>query len=82
MCPAKSVGLVRYPSTLAPLSGTQSIDAHCADNAHRSSPSLSVTCLRNGQWSNQVPVCVCDEAYRVANSNGKEICKRKILNSP
>ena len=33
-CPAKSVGLVRYPAMLAQVSGSVTVTAHCADNAH------------------------------------------------
>ena len=43
--PAKTECLVRYPTTLAPASGTQSVTTQCADNAHRTSSSLSITCI-------------------------------------
>ena len=46
VCAGRSVGLVRYPTTLAPVSGTVNVDAHCADNAHlRSGSSLRITCV-------------------------------------
>jgi hypothetical protein len=45
------VDLVRYNATLAPASGSQSVTVQCADNAHRTSSSLRVTCRSSGSWS-------------------------------
>ena len=51
-CSERSVGLVRYPTTLAPASGSVTVTTQCADNAHiRSGPSLSVRCTSSGSWS-------------------------------
>ena len=47
-CEVQSVGLVHYPKTLAPDSGSTIVTAQCADNARRVSSSLSVTCSSTG----------------------------------
>ena len=62
-CPEKLVGLVNYPATQAPVSGTRSVTTLCVDNAHRSSSSLSVRCDSTGNWGNQNPQCECDDGY-------------------
>ena len=74
MCEARTVGLVHYPTTLAPASGTQSVITQCADNAHRTSSSLSVICNSSGIWGGQTPQCQCDSGYQTATENGKQIC--------
>ena len=74
-CEAKTVGLVRYPTTLAPASGTLSVTTQCADNAHRTSSSLSVTCSSSGIWGGQTPQCQCDSGYQTATVNGRQICQ-------
>ena len=74
VCEAKTEGLVRYPTTLAPASGTLSVTTQCADNAHRTSSSLSVTCSSSGIWGGQTPQCQCDSGYQTATVNGRQIC--------
>ena len=69
------MGLVRYPTTLAPASGTQSVTTECADNAHRTSSSLSITCSSSGNWGGQIPQCQCDSGYQTATVNGRQICQ-------
>ena len=39
-CEAKSEGLVHYPTTLAPVSGSVTVTTECADNAHITHTSL------------------------------------------
>ncbi|CAI8042608.1 Ephrin type-A receptor 5 [Geodia barretti] len=52
VCPAQSVGLVRYPATLASTSGPVTVTTQCADNAHvRTGSSLSVRCSSTGSWT-------------------------------
>ena len=41
-CEAKSEGLVRYPTTLAPVSGSVNVATECTDNAHTTRTSLNV----------------------------------------
>ena len=77
-CEAKTVGLVRYPHTQAPTSGTQSVATQCADNAHRTSSSLSVSCDSSGNWGSQTPRCQCDSGYRTVTVNGRQICQGKV----
>ena len=75
-CSAQSVGLVRYPTTLAPASGSVTVTTQCADNAHvRSGFSLSVRCTSSGSWSG-TPVCECDTGYLpVTVSTGRQVCQ-------
>ena len=44
VCEAKSEGLVRYPTTLAPVSGSVTVTTQCADNA-------------NSNWSEGAEMC-------------------------
>ena len=77
VCPARSVGLVRYPTTLAPASGSVTVTTQCADNARvRSGSSLSVRCTSSGSWSG-TPVCECDAGYRAVSVSGRQICQSK-----
>ena len=69
------MGLVHYPTTLAPASGTLSVTTQCADNAHRTSSSLTVTCSSSGIWGGQTPQCQCDSGYQTATENGRQICR-------
>ena len=78
ICPARSVGLVRYPATLAPVDGTDDVTVYCADNAHRTSSAQTVTCNDNGDWTVPTPgpECECDTGYEIAtNADGVEICQ-------
>ena len=72
-CPSQSVGLVRYPTTLAPIGGSQSVTTQCADNSSPTT-SLSVTCRSDGNWSGS-PQCQCDAGYQSATVNGVQICR-------
>ena len=73
------MGLVRYPHTQAPASGTQSVTTQCADNAHRTSSSLIVTCDSSGNWGSQSPRCQCNSGYRAVTVNGRQICQGKVV---
>ena len=69
------IGLVHYPTTTAPASGSVTVTTHCADNAHiTDTASLTVTCTSNGSWSGQIPQCECDLKYNEAMVNGRQIC--------
>ena len=74
VCEAKTEDLVRYPTTLAPVSGSLPVAVHCADNAHRIT-SLSVTCTSSGSWVGVTPNCECDTGYHAAHINDKMICQ-------
>ena len=78
LCEARTVGLVRYPTTLAPASGTLSVTTQCADNAHRTSLSLSVTCSSSGVWGGQTPQCQCDSGYQTATEDGRQLCQSEL----
>ena len=78
LCEAKSEGLVRYPTTLAPASGSVTVTTQCADNAHvRSGSSLSIRCNSSGGWSGTTPVCECDAGYCAVIVSGRQICQGK-----
>ena len=64
MCEAKSEGLVSYPTSLAPVSGSVTVTTQCVDNAQTTdSSTLKVTCDSHGNWSGVVPNCYCTEGY-------------------
>ena len=70
------MGLVRYPTTLAPASGSVTVTTQCADNAHIfNSTTLNATCTSSGSWSGQIPQCQCNEGYQSINISGKQICE-------
>ena len=69
------IGLVHYPTTIAPASGSVTVTTQCADNAHRTSSSLSVSCTSSGSWSGTTPQCQCDTGYRAVTVSGRQICK-------
>ena len=76
VCRAKSEGLVHYPTTLAPVSGSVTVAVQCTDSAHIiNSTSLNVTCTSNGSWSGGTPVCACDERYHEVSLNGIHTCE-------
>ena len=79
-CPSKIEGLVHYPTTLAPVSGSKPVTTRCADNAHtRTGSSLDVICQFNGNWSGVTPQCECDDRYRPATDNGKLYCEGRYI---
>ena len=58
ICPSRKEGLVLYPETPAPVSGSVNVQFTCVDNAYiPESDSNTVTCYHNRTWSNEVPVC-------------------------
>ena len=72
-CGAKNDGLIRFPTTLAPIRGSVTVFTQCADNAHRTSSSMRVTCSSSGRWSGS-PQCECDEGYRGVTVAGRQSC--------
>ena len=80
-CPAKSEGLVHYPTTLSLHSGSLDVTTHCADNAHTTSSSMNVTCNYDGTWSGAIPWCECDTEYYEATFHMRQICVGKQHNS-
>ena len=77
ICPSRQVGLVLYPETLAPESGSVNVQLTCVDNAYiPESESDTVTCYHNGTWSTEVPVCECNVGYENMGTN----CSGKSIN--
>ena len=78
------MGLVRYPTTLAPNIGEKRVVTRCADNAKLSPDnSLSVSCSASGTWSDDnTPVCQCREGYESVWSGGRWICRGIISATP
>ena len=80
-CPPRSVGLVRYPTTLAPTSGSVTVITQCVDNAHIfNSTSLNVKCTSSDSWSGETPQCQCDEGYKKVNGSGTQTCQGEQYN--
>ena len=78
ICPSRQVGLVLYPETPAPVSGSVNVQFNCADNAYiPESESDTVTCYHNGTWSTDIPVCECNIGYENSGTN----CGGKSKNS-
>ena len=79
ICPSQQKGLVLYPETPAPVSGSLNVQFTCVDNAE--SESDTVTCYHNGTWSAEVPVCECNVGYENTGTNcgGKSISITKFL---
>ena len=73
LCPAQRVGLVLYPTTLAPDTGRMPVTTQCADNSHLQAGSNPIVrCTSTGSWAGQTPVCECDTGYEAA---GEQICQ-------
>ena len=73
------IGLVHYPTTRAPVSGSVTVTTQCADNAHIiDTASHNVTCESDGSWSGQIPQCECDFKYNEVIVNGRHICHGEI----
>ena len=84
ICPSRQVGLILYPETPAPVSGSVNVQFTCVDNAYiPKSESDTVTCYHNGTWSTEVPVCECNVGYENTGTNcdGKYIAALLLLYS-
>ena len=75
ICPSRQEGLVLYPETPAPVSGSVNVQFTCVDNAE--SESDTVTCNHDGTWSTEVPVCECNVGYENMGTN----CSGKSINT-
>ena len=75
-CPSRQVGLVLYPETPAPVSGSVNVNFSCVDNAYiPESENGTVTCYHNGTWS--TAVCECNVGYKNTGTN----CGGKSINT-
>ena len=77
LCPAQTVGLVLYPATLAPATGSVTVTTQCADNAYNTT-SLLVSCDSSGNWSD-VPKCECDDKNELIFDNGRQTCRTESI---
>ena len=73
-CQSFQTGLVEYPDSPAPVSGSANIDISCVENAEVSGSSR-VTCGSDGTWGSQNPVCQC----RLGHENRQMLCIGKFL---
>ena len=71
------MGLVLYPATLAPATGSVTATAQCADNAYNTT-SLLVSCDSSGNWST-VPKCKCDDKDEPIIDNGRQTCRTESI---
>ena len=76
-CPEQTLGLVHYPTTLAPTGTSKTVYVSCADNAHvRSGYSLRILCTTDGTWEyTRGPECDCDRGYRINTANERHKCE-------
>ena len=51
------MGLVHFPTTLAPVNGSVNVTTQCGDNTHIIRSSLNVSSTSNGSWSGTTPQC-------------------------
>ena len=75
VCAGKTVGLVHYPTKIAPASGSVTVITQCANNAHRISSSMSVSCTSSGSWCGATPQCECDIGYHAVTVDERQICQ-------
>ena len=69
---------MRYPTTLAPVSGSKGVSVQCADSLD-----MIAWCVSGGSWALTAnftgtppfPNCECDNGYRVSPGNGRKICQ-------
>ena len=78
-CPSRQVGLVLYPETPAPVSGSVTINVKCVDNAVASG-STQVTCHSNGTWGPDTSQCECSLGFANITENMVPKCVGKSLN--
>ena len=80
-CAARQVGLVLYPRTAAPVSGSVNVDTTCAPNSERTT-SLRVTCNSDGLWEGSDPVCICKPGYWLQRDrDGNQACSREYMSA-
>ena len=63
------MGLVYYPATGAPESGTINVVTECVKSAKQTSTSMTVTCDSTGSWGDENPQCQCREGTMSVNDN-------------
>ena len=78
-CISQQVGLVNYPDTPSPASSddgieTRTVMINCSNENAAVDGSDTVTCLSNGTWGPENPVCGCNPGYEI---NGDE-CDSKL----
>ena len=61
-CKAFQTGLVIYPDTPAPIKDSVYINISCVNNAVVVG-SDEVSCLSDGTWGPEIPVCQCNLGY-------------------
>ena len=59
VCPAQAVDMIRYPLTVAPLTGIITISTSCVENAESVGAAPKVACSVDGSWNVPVSQCRC-----------------------
>ena len=75
-CKSMQIGLVSYPETPAPVSGSTVINITCVDYANISG-SPEVTCGSDGLWGPENPRCECSEGHEPNSEVYSISCDRK-----
>ena len=75
VCEGRTISLVRYPTTLAPVNGSVTVTVQCVDNAHSINNTLNVTCTNSGNWTGTPPNCQCNDGYHKTTQNGRQMCQ-------
>ena len=58
-------GLIIYPDSPAPVTGSAPVAVSCVSNGAVSSQSPHAQCGSNGQWVSQTPTCGCSPGYEI-----------------
>ena len=74
-CPARRVGVVRYPTIQAPISGNVPIGVECIENAHPLNDSMLVNCTSEGQWEVNSIACDCDPGFFAETDDDITTCR-------
>ena len=71
-------GLVVYPDSPAPVTGSAPVAVSCVSNGAVSSQSPNALCSSTGQWVSQTPTCGCSPGYEI-NLNSRDRCDSEFI---
>ena len=70
-CKSRDIGLVKYPSAPAPVSGMAAVRFSCVANAEPIGAD-TVGCTSQGTWAEDIPQCGCLPGYQINTTNSCE----------